>query len=64
MFECLECRRKFRSVAAAERASYNGCPNCGSVDIDISVPDSPASFTDKIKLLYPEERDYLEVARV
>jgi len=34
-FECQECGRKFKSVKAAERASSNGCPRCGSTDIDI-----------------------------
>ena len=32
---CQECGKKFRSVAAAERASRNGCPKCGGCDIDI-----------------------------
>lgn len=33
-FKCMECGRKFRTVKAAERASYNGCPGCGGSDID------------------------------
>lgn len=33
-FACMECGRKFKSVKAAERASYNGCPKCGGCDID------------------------------
>lgn len=32
---CLECRRTFRSIAAAERASLEGCPGCGGSDIDM-----------------------------
>jgi predicted nucleic acid-binding Zn-ribbon protein len=35
VFKCLECGKKFQTVRAAERASYNGCPNCNGVDIDI-----------------------------
>ena len=37
MYECLECGKKFYSTAAAQRASYNGCPKCNGVDIDIYV---------------------------
>ena len=36
---CLECGKKFRTVRAAERASYHGCPKCGGVDIDIDVTE-------------------------
>jgi len=42
-YECLECGKKFYTTAAAERASYNGCPKCNGVDIEIYV--SPA-FTE------------------
>lgn len=35
MFECQECGRKFKTVAAAERATNNGCPKCGGTDIDL-----------------------------
>lgn len=34
MFSCLECGRKFKTAAAAERAADRGCPKCGGVDID------------------------------
>ena len=39
-FECLECGHKFRTLKAAERASFgpNGCPKCGGSDIDLSPP--------------------------
>jgi hypothetical protein len=33
----MECGRKFKTVKAAERASWNGCPRCGGVDIDLDV---------------------------
>lgn len=35
-FICMECGKKFYTVAAAERASFgdNGCPGCGGSDID------------------------------
>lgn len=36
MFACQECGRKFKTAAAAERASYNGCPKCGGTDIDLA----------------------------
>ncbi len=35
-FECMECRRKFYTVSAAERAARNGCTSCGGVDIDVA----------------------------
>jgi Zn finger protein HypA/HybF involved in hydrogenase expression len=36
-FKCQECGKKFKTVKAAERASYNGCPRCGSCDIDLDT---------------------------
>lgn len=36
-FKCMECGRKFRTVAAAERAADRGCPKCGGVDIDVDT---------------------------
>lgn len=44
MFACLECGKVFRSVRAAERAAYNGCPGCGGVDIDVAVLDRMSDF--------------------
>ncbi len=35
-FACMECGRKFRTVCAAERAAFHGCPRCGSTDIDLA----------------------------
>ena len=39
-FVCLECGHKFRSVASAEKALAEGCPDCGGVDIDADYPSS------------------------
>lgn len=41
-FACMECGHKFKTLAAAERASFgpNGCPKCGGSDIDLST-DKP-----------------------
>lgn len=36
-FECLECEKKFYTVASAEKASNDGCPKCGGCDIEIYV---------------------------
>jgi len=36
MFKCMECGKVFKTVKAAEKASYNGCPCCGSTDIDLA----------------------------
>lgn len=33
IFECQECGKKFYSVKAAEKATWNGCPKCGGSDI-------------------------------
>jgi len=35
-FACMECGKRFRTIAAAERASSIGCPKCGGVDIDLA----------------------------
>ena len=37
-FQCMECGHKFKTVKAAEKASYSdsGCPKCGGSDIDLS----------------------------
>jgi predicted nucleic acid-binding Zn ribbon protein len=37
IFACMECGKKFYCVRAAERASYDGCPKCGGVDVDVNV---------------------------
>jgi predicted nucleic acid-binding Zn-ribbon protein len=33
---CLECGRKFKNAAAAEKAMFSdeGCPGCGGTDFD------------------------------
>jgi len=36
-WECQECGHRFRTVRAAERASMDGCPKCGGVDVDLSA---------------------------
>lgn len=36
LFECMECGKKFYTVAAAERATNHGCPKCGGSDIDMA----------------------------
>lgn len=39
-FFCQECGHKFKTVRAAEKASFSdrGCPGCGGSDIDIGPP--------------------------
>ena len=37
VFECLECGKKFKTAKAAEKASSEGCPKCGGVDIDLAA---------------------------
>jgi hypothetical protein len=36
-FACQECGHKFKTVKAAEKASFGdaGCPKCGGSDIDL-----------------------------
>lgn len=60
MFVCLECGKKFKTVKSAEKASYNGCPKCGGVDIDLDVPETPDDYVKRIKLKYPSEVNYIE----
>jgi hypothetical protein len=45
MYECLECGRKFRTAQAAYKASNNGCPKCGGVDIDLAVEASASTYS-------------------
>ncbi len=42
IWRCMECWRKFKDLKAAERASVgpNGCPKCGSSDIDLVNADA------------------------
>lgn len=39
-FACMECGHKFKTVKAAEKASFGdkGCPKCGGADIDLVEP--------------------------
>jgi hypothetical protein len=37
MFQCQECKRKFRTTKAADRAVDKGCPGCGGTDIDLDA---------------------------
>lgn len=39
-FACMECGHRFRTVKAAEKASFgpDGCPKCGGSDIDLAEP--------------------------
>ena len=46
MWKCLECGRKFKTTAAAERASNHGCPGCGGVDIDLDADDGCGCLSD------------------
>jgi predicted nucleic acid-binding Zn-ribbon protein len=39
-FKCQECGKKFKTVRAAEHASYHGCPKCGGCDIDLDTESS------------------------
>jgi hypothetical protein len=53
MFACLECGRKFRTVGAAERAAFDGCPGCGGVDIDLDPsPPAPRPRADRALKLH------------
>jgi predicted nucleic acid-binding Zn-ribbon protein len=43
MYVCLECGRKFKTTAAAERAADRGCPKCGGVDVDLDNRPKPTT---------------------
>lgn len=49
MFQCQECGRKFRTVAAAERASNNGCPGCGGCDIDLAGSSDSIEAAERLE---------------
>lgn len=38
-FRCMECGKRYLTLAAAERASSQGCSKCGGVDIDLDTGD-------------------------
>jgi hypothetical protein len=42
-FACMECGHKFKTIKAAERASFGdkGCPKCGGSDIDLARDPAP-----------------------
>lgn len=43
-FACMECGHKFKTLKAAEKASFGdkGCPKCGGSDIDLApMPHGP-----------------------
>ena len=52
MWKCLECGRKFRTTRAAERATFNGCPGCGGVDIDDVPDDKEDAITERLKRIF------------
>ena len=49
MFACQECGYRFRTVKAAERAAFgdDGCPKCGSSDVDLAPATLRAKATPK-----------------
>jgi len=48
-FECMECGRKFKTIKAAERAAFgaDGCPKCGSSDIDLASTERIVTNVDR-----------------
>lgn len=34
LFMCMECKKKFYTLDAAEKAAWTGCPKCNSGDIE------------------------------
>jgi predicted nucleic acid-binding Zn-ribbon protein len=42
-FACMECGHRFKTVKAAEQASFgpSGCPGCGGSDIDLERSTEP-----------------------
>lgn len=64
MYACLECGRKFKTIAAAERAADRGCPKCGGVDVDLDTRQTFAqknqAMVERIKMMYPSEVGYIE----
>lgn len=46
-FACQECGHRFRTLKAAEKAAFgdDGCPKCGSSDIDLSQHSSDSTVT-------------------
>ena len=44
-FACMECGHKFKTIKAAEKASFGdaGCPKCGGSDIDLRAERTPVN---------------------
>jgi hypothetical protein len=51
-FSCMECGYKFKTLKAAERASFgpNGCPKCGGADIGETDIGLPVHYAEKTGL--------------
>ena len=64
-FACQECGHKFRTLHAAERASFGpeGCPEFGGSDIDFSdvCPPDPVVYLDAPR---PIESNAERIARI
>jgi predicted RNA-binding Zn-ribbon protein involved in translation (DUF1610 family) len=61
-WECLECGKKFSTVGAAERASQEGCPGCGGVDVDLKAFKGPLG--DSAQVLKPDDRTKAETIKI
>ena len=44
---CLECGKKFKTAASAEKAANDGCPKCGGLDIDIDTGEKSLKAKNK-----------------
>lgn len=62
-FACMECGKKFKTIAAAERASTNGCPKCGGVDVDLASPEDYDGWNDRQQLAHEESMTAQEAER-
>jgi predicted nucleic acid-binding Zn-ribbon protein len=60
MFQCMECKKKFRTIAAAQRAVNNGCPGCGGLDIDLDTNPTPVRKVKTPARKQPHDRYYGE----
>lgn len=38
-FVCMECKKKFKTFKAVEKAASEGCPKCGGGDIELYFPE-------------------------
>ncbi len=64
-FYCQDCGHRFRTVKAAQKAAFgdNGCPRCGSSDVDVGPPPSRTEADVRREMAHGAVDRLLEIER-